>query len=65
MSEVAPTVTVTVTCVAWAVRPGMPSVRPLNMDTAAVVGDVWVLCCSIDGVSAASAAASAAAFSFV
>ena len=33
MSAVDPTVTVTVTCVAWAVRPGMPSVKPLNMAT--------------------------------
>jgi hypothetical protein len=64
MSVVAPGVTVTVTCVAWAVRPGMPSVRPLNMETAAACATLE-LCCSIAGVSAASAAASAAAFSFV
>ena len=64
MSAVAPTVTVTVTCVALAVTPGMPSVRPLNMETAAAWATLE-LCCSIAGVSAASAAASAAAFSFV
>ena len=64
MSDSAPAVTVTVTCVASAVRPGMPSVRPLNMDMEAA----WALrelCCNIVGVSAASAAASAAAFNFV
>ena len=64
MSDVPTAVTVTVTCVAPAVRPGMPSVRPLNMDTEASWARL-VLCCSIVGVSAASAAASAAAFSFV
>ena len=42
----------------------MPSVRPLNMDTAAAWATLE-LCCSIAGVSAASAAASAAAFNFV
>jgi hypothetical protein len=59
-----PTVTLTVTWVAPGVRPETPSVRPLNIDTAAAWATVAV-CCSMAGVSAASAAASAAAFNFV